>query len=64
MQEVLNIDIFNTQNIHVPNLTATGKQLDFLLSMFFYASILCGTEASAHLMSYAGQKHYQDTSSS
>jgi len=31
----------------VPHLTATDEQLEFLLSVFCYASILCGTEASA-----------------
>ena len=38
MQEVLNTDIFNTfitTYSYIPNLTATGKQLEFLLSMFF-----------------------------
>ena len=48
--------------MYVPHLTATDKQLEFLLSVFFYASILCGTEASAHLLLYVGQKRYQDTS--
>ena len=48
--------------MYVPHLTATDKQLEFLLSVFCYASILCGTEASAHLLLYVGQKCYQDTS--
>ena len=64
-KEDLNTDNFNilyTTCMYVPHLTATDKQLEFLLLVFCYASILCGTEASAQLLLYVGQKCYQDTS--